>query len=400
MSISVHHGRFSGLIARALVVAALAVPLNPFHAAPSFAQSADPYADVHAASVAGTSSAPVVLAGTCVGNSDPANDGQARYFLTVRDSNGADITNASGKLVAPGYTIGPPFNVTIPNQEVAMTNGDFEAAANPGQSPACTAAANDNHANDLATPPTATAPVIAPFAIPGGPPAGSSLWNIQVSAQGFQTATIPLTADDTTAPCTLFDGRVCLISLGVVTLQSSSAGIGGKNLSLTTGSNGVQLNWSGGAGQTGYTVLRLGGGVLSSISTLGASATSFTDGSPVAGVNCYVLQVAGPNPPQVSDVLCFNSFHSPVGQPQSLTIRLNQSNNATVTWAPPASGSQDGYLFLTVGSGLQTLGGSTTSVNVPVSGLSCYVVGATTSGSLSGYTDWVCGLAGFSTLNP
>jgi len=179
--------------------------------------------------------------------------------------------------------------------------------------------------------------------------------------------------------------------------------IGGKGLAISSGSGGVLLTWQGGNGQTGYSILRLGGGTLSTLPVSGslpASATSFTDPSAPPGFNCYVVVPQGTNPQAFSDLQCaYMGFHSAVGSPQNFTLRLNQSSTGSLTWVAPSSGGTDSYLLLTLGVGAQTVGGSVTNANLPTNGATCYAVGALSNNVLVGYTDLLCGVPGFATLS-
>jgi hypothetical protein len=214
--------KFVRQVAAFLMILALLVP-----AMPAGATSEDHQGDVQAANVLGSPTAPAIDVADCTGNPAATNDGQSRYFVTIRSTSGLDITNAVGRLVTTGFTLGAPFNVTVPAQVVTMSNGDFESQAQDGQPAAgCVPAVNDGHANDLSSPPTGTFPVVTPINIPGGPAAGSSLWNMVITAGGFVPVVLPLTADDSTPSCSLNDQRICLISMGTINLQPLSAPTG------------------------------------------------------------------------------------------------------------------------------------------------------------------------------
>jgi hypothetical protein len=177
--------------------------------------------------------------------------------------------------------------------------------------------------------------------------------------------------------------------------------IGGKGLAISPSSAGVRLTWQGGTAQSGYTVARLSGSALNVLSTFGplpANATTYTD-TTATGPNCYALFVLGTNPQGISDFVCdLVGYHTPTGAPQNFTLALNQSSSASLSWSPPATGGQDGYVLVQLGGSGQTLTGDTTRASAAMSGLTCYVLGATSGGTLLGYTDILCGLPGFTNL--
>jgi len=222
----------------------------------------------------------------CTGSQQLTNVGLSRYFATVRSTSGLDITNAVGCLVpisSTGLVLPAPFNTAGQSAgPVTMSNGDFESQANDGTPPACVPAVNDGHANDLASPPVQTVPVVAPpIAIPGLPAPGTALWYMVITAAGFQPAVIPLVADATTPPCTIDAqvppvnvnaGRVCLISIGTVNLVPLSAPAGrGTIAGSIFGSNGSPLD--------GATVAVIDASGLTHTRISGTRC----DGSPVGG---------------------------------------------------------------------------------------------------------------------
>ena len=190
----------------------------------------------------------------CVGSPAPTNDGQSRYFITIRSTSGLDVTNAVGRLVTFGYTLPAPINVTVPPQVITMSNGDFESQANDGVQPACVPAVNDAHTNDLGSPPVQTVFTVSPIPLPnatgGTSPAGTPLWFMVITAGGFEPRVITLqngtgggSLDDSTPPCSLNDGRICLISLGTINLRPLSAPAGrGTIAGSIFGSNGQPLD--------------------------------------------------------------------------------------------------------------------------------------------------------------
>ncbi|HZT06473.1 MAG TPA: hypothetical protein VFC51_05545 [Chloroflexota bacterium] len=178
--------------------------------------------------------------------------------------------------------------------------------------------------------------------------------------------------------------------------------IGGRNLSITTNSSGVLLNWQPGGAQSGYLILRLANGVLSTLPTGGplpSAATSFTDFNAPFGMDCYLLLPLGTSPQALSDVLCaLVGFHTPSGSPQNFTLALNQSTTASLTWNGPFGGGQDSFLVQPIGGAGQVVAGSINSAQLPTNGMSCYAVGALSGPTLLGYTDILCGLPGVSNL--
>jgi len=194
--------------------------------------------------------------------------------------------------------------------------------------------------------------------------------------------------------------------VGATATPTSLTGpVGGKGLGISASGNSVNLTWSTGTGQSGYNVFRLNNGVVSKLnaSALAAGTITFTDTTPGSGLNCYALQVLGPNPPQFSDFLCdLVGFHSASNTPQNFTMRLNQSpNTAAFTWTPPPAGSSfDGYQLVKLGAGTQSLGPTIQSTLGSTSGLTCFALAATLSGNIVGWTDFECGLPSFGNLNP
>ncbi len=187
---------------------------------------------------------------------------------------------------------------------------------------------------------------------------------------------------------------------------SATAGppqIGGRAFSISPRNGVVQLAWQGGNQQTGYMVARLAGGLLTFIPAAGlpAGATSFTDQTPLAGLNCYALLPQGTSPQAYSDILCaMVGFGTTTGAPQTFTLKLNQASTASFAWTAPQGAGQDRYLLATFGGATTPLSGAATSAAIQINGLTCYALGALNGGLLLGYTDQVCGLPGFSNLGP
>src|SRR5581483_11202999 len=78
-------------------------------AAPASGASVPDQDDIHAANVQGSPTNPAVDPQDCIGTPQAVNNGQSRYFITVRSTSGLDITNAVGRIIAS-----PGANVLIP----------------------------------------------------------------------------------------------------------------------------------------------------------------------------------------------------------------------------------------------------------------------------------------------
>jgi uncharacterized protein YkwD len=179
--------------------------------------------------------------------------------------------------------------------------------------------------------------------------------------------------------------------------------IGGKGLGISSSAAGVVLTWNTGTGQTGYQVARLFNGVVTIVGTLAANATTFTDTTAPDGLVCYALLPQGTNPQQFSDLLCAIKGFRGLTPPTNFTLRLNQSTTAAFTWLPPAGGNPNGYILVKLGGPNQNLIGTVTStLGAATAGqLNCWALAATNAaGQITGWTDFECGLPGFSTLNP
>jgi hypothetical protein len=191
-------------------------------------------------------------------------------------------------------------------------------------------------------------------------------------------------------------------STPVSTPPAGPGSLGGKGLTIVSTSGGAQLSWQGGTLQTGFAVGRWSGSTLTNFAvlvSLPASATSYFDPA-ASGPVCYAVFPMGMNPQTKSDLVCgIIGYRSASGSPRSFALRLDQSNTATLTWVPPATGSPGGYMLFTLGGGTQTLGSGVTSMTTSANGPTCYLLGATSGGVLIGYTDILCGLPGFSNLS-
>jgi hypothetical protein len=100
-----------------------------------------------------------------------------------------------------------------------------------------------------------------------------------------------------------------------------------------------------------------------------------------------------------SDLLCAAAnTQSAVGSPQGLTLRLNQSNTASLSWSAPPGGGATGYLLFPLGSSGIPLPSTTNSTTVTLSAPTCYVVFATLFNTPIGNSNIVCGIPGASNL--
>jgi hypothetical protein len=177
--------------------------------------------------------------------------------------------------------------------------------------------------------------------------------------------------------------------------------VGGRGLGISPRASTIRLDWAGGGDQLGYLVVR----DPDASAMLPAGATAYTDAAPAPppALNCYLLVPFGSaGPLGLSDALCAQQgLASPVGAPQSFTLRLNQSSTASLTWINTPG---------TVGSVLVALpldsrppryqplaAGTTTATDATGGAFTCYLLVA---GTLFGQfnTDLACGLPGVSTL--
>jgi len=182
--------------------------------------------------------------------------------------------------------------------------------------------------------------------------------------------------------------------------------VGGRGFTISSDGERVRLSWLSGKTQTGYSVLRLAGGVLTTLPTSGIlpmDATNYSDASAPPGLDCYVVLAVGIIPQRQSDALCsVVGFHSVNGSPTNFAMSLNQSSTASFTWGPPsgAGGAHDAYMLMNMRTGVrQTLGGAATSATAAAVGLTCFALGAMQNDALSGHTDILCGLPGFTNLD-
>ncbi len=266
----------------------------------------------------------------------------------------------------------------------------------------------------------ATATFIATWTVngPGGPIAsysqelttepGSTLWGLrstipQNAALGSYAYMFTLTHNG--QPATR-QATFSVVGSGTTTPTRTATptgpggpSVGGRGLTISTAGAGVQLGWQSGIGQTGYQVLRLADGTLSTIATLALTATGFSDTSVPSGLNCYVVMPLGTSPQSYSDLLCADvGSRSPTSSPQNFSLQLNQSTTASLRWSAPGAGGQDSYLVVAFGVSSQNVDANTTSATMQANGLTCYAIGTMRDGALIGYSDRLCALPGFTTF--
>ncbi len=186
---------------------------------------------------------------------------------------------------------------------------------------------------------------------------------------------------------------------------SVSTSFGGKAFSIAASATGaVNETWAGGNAQLGYLMLRLdmvtGAPALIPPGGIPAAQTSFSDTSftTPGGVYCYILLPYNTSGLQRSDMLCvFRNSRTATGAPENFTLRLNQSNTATLTWNQPIGGGQTGYTMNILNAAAPppiSLGAGETSRDIPIAGPTCFRLDAVGRGS----TDVLCAFPGVSTL--
>ncbi len=179
---------------------------------------------------------------------------------------------------------------------------------------------------------------------------------------------------------------------------------GGKNLKIATGS--IDLSWTGGTAQTGYTLLQYNTSTAAAnLIPLAAGLTSYSDAAAVNGVMyCYVLVPTGPGGALgLSDLLCgMAGIEIGTVIPNAFALMLGGTANATVTWAAPAGGA-DSYLLQRIpldGSPITNValgGGATTTAQAVTTAGTCFQLIAF-KGAGFGTSDVLCGVPGVSTL--
>jgi hypothetical protein len=203
---------------------------------------------------------------------------------------------------------------------------------------------------------------------------------------------------------TVIDPATASVVTPTPTTQPSGGNFGGTGFAVAVSANGsVQQTWNGGSAQLGYFIYRLNW-VTGQISTvpvgtvLGAGATSYTDTFlQPGGIYCYMLVAFSAGENRQSDILCtLRNTRTPTGAPEA-TLRLNQSNVASLRWTQPAGGGHTGYnVRVLVGAAAPPapLGPTATGADVPINGLTCFQVDAVGRGS----SDVLCAIPGASTV--
>ena len=175
----------------------------------------------------------------------------------------------------------------------------------------------------------------------------------------------------------------------------------------------VRLDWVGGTQETGYYLLRYAPPAATAplhAGALVATVNSFSDLAPLVDrYDCYILVPVGGSPPTfeqvlgISDFLCvYPGSRSAVSSPGSLSVRLNQTSTARLSWTAP--GGQTSYLLVAVTfdgapARFVTVGGAETSLVDDTGGLAtCYALLVYAGADTIGNSDIVCAAPGITTL--
>lgn len=215
----------------------------------------------------------------------------------------------------------------------------------------------------------------------------------------FNTAftTADVSTRDYFHPSLAGQAKIASVSWSVGYWGASSPSIGGRGLRLTTQGS---LTWTSGTLQTGYVIARLsdlGTTILPPEGPLPAFATAFSDAFSSTGFLCYVVFAVGPTGALGnSDLLCRLEGVATGAGPANFTVRLNESNTASLSWTPP--GPQDAYLLVTFGAEQLALGATATGASVSVSAPSCFVLYALSGATVLGITDVLCAYPGYSSF--
>ena len=109
---------------------------------------------------------------------------------------------------------------------------------------------------------------------------------------------------------------------------------------------------------------------------------------------------ASPQEIRLSDLLCvLRGTAAGLARPRTLTLRLNQSSTASLSWEPPSAAQVAGYQVVPLGSAPIELAANQTQLNYPMRGTTCFALVAIT-GAGAGYQPFVCGVPGISNLGP
>lgn len=235
---------------------------------------------------------------------------------------------------------------------------------------------------------------------PTNTPASSSPTRTPTSTPSSPTPTnTPSSSNPTNAP-----------SVTAISTPTSTAVRGGKNIGIMPGGqSATTILWDRGTLQSGYLVARyLPAFVLLPGGLQPPGATSVQDHTPATAPSgtlyCYILGPTVGTPPALAGLSNFAcelaNTRSVTGAPQSLTLRVTQSSNASLTWSAPQGGGQDGFRIVTLSGSTVDVSGTTGSRVFPLQGFDCFMVFAMRNNIAMGNADVVCGLAGVSNLGP
>ncbi len=185
--------------------------------------------------------------------------------------------------------------------------------------------------------------------------------------------------------------------------------LGGAKLSISDQPM-PSLSWLTGAGETGYTVLRLSGGGVTALPVPASQYPEiwkyFSDPNAPNGFSCYLVSALVGSPPApsgaVSDLLCTTHGLAPdagptaPGAPLNFTLRLNQTSTAMLNWYQPNTADYDGYLLVTLGGSSRQLDRNAMSASIPIDGPTCFVLETMRGGTPIGYSEILCGVPGVS----
>jgi hypothetical protein len=190
-------------------------------------------------------------------------------------------------------------------------------------------------------------------------------------------------------------GHVSTAATDSLTISGGgSTTVGGRNLRLTLQTSGaVQLAWDSGTAQTGYDLMRQGTTTIAI--PLAGSATSHAE-TPADAFVCYqLIPRNGSTALGSSDALCaLRGFAVPPG-PSAITVHLNQSSTATVSWTAVVGATQYiSYQPFALERSQVLAGGILTDTDATGGAPSCYAIVAQ---GITGNSNVVCAIPGTST---
>jgi hypothetical protein len=184
--------------------------------------------------------------------------------------------------------------------------------------------------------------------------------------------------------------------------------LGGRGFTIGAGS---ALSWTDGNVEIGYLILRTGGVSPQILPPggvpLAASTSSYQDPLPATDpAHCYLLIPMGPTGVLgLSDHLCrLPNTASASGAPSQFSLRLNQGNNATLSWAPTPGA--EAYILLAVPLNgtpprfIPVPGFASAAIDATMGVPTCYAAIPVVNGQATGNSELLCGVPGFSTLGP